>query len=316
MRKLLFEIIAAVLVISTLILVPILLDANGPWNNKEGMRVIHLTALSEGGIWTDEEVSSLNYGYKEFRKANPILRVGEKIILRLSSADVVHTFYVPELNIGPIEVNAGEVKEIILEPDSVGNFIYYCTTVCGDCHFYMQGTLTVLGPGEEFGLEKDFVLNDDCDTHDLHTKSSSFIEFGKSLFEEKGCVTCHGENGIGGINNPNYVNKNVPELNTLADKLKIYWEDDAKVIIDLLENNTDLYKLEDDPPIKRFNRFLAQYESIINKINDGALDLQKLKPDGPTPPLFMPSWEHHLDERERDAIIAYLIEQYPWESYE
>ena len=70
----------------------------------------------------------------------------------------------------------------------------------------------------------------------------------------------------------------------------------------------------DDPPFRRYNRFHAQYESIMNKITDGAQDLQKKDKNGPIPPLYMHSWKDHLAEKDINSILAYLIDQNDWEN--
>ncbi len=317
MRKHIAEISASILVISVLVFVPLLIYANGPWQNQNELRVIHLTALSEGGIWTDEEVTGLNYWNTDFRKAHIILNENEEVLFKLSSADVTHTFYIPELNLGPVIVEAGHTVEVTFKPEKIGEYIYYCTTVCGECHFYMQGDVVVLAAGEKSESITSEVKHDEdiCMQHDTHLMSASILDQGKNIFEEKGCITCHGSGGQGGILNPNYVNKFVPQLDDIAEKLKIYWEEDAEIIINLMESGVNLYELEDDPPIDNFNRFLAQYESIINKIHDGAPDLQKLDPEGPIPPLYMPSWKMHLSEKEINAVLAYLINEFSWDDY-
>jgi len=317
MRKQIAEISAAVLVISVLVFVPILIYANGPWQNQRELRVIHLTGVQEYGIWTEDEVTGLNYWNTKFKKAHIILNENEEVILKLSSADVTHTFYVPELNLGPVIVEAGHTVELTFKPEKTGEYIYYCTTVCGDCHFYMQGEVVVLAEDEksEFIASEIKEEEENCMLHNYPVNIASFVEQGKYIFEQKGCITCHGKGGKGGILNPNYVNKFVPQLDDIAEKLKIYWEEDAEIVIKLMESGANLYELEDDPPIDNFNRFLAQYESIIKKIHDGAPDLQRLNPDGPIPPLYMPSWQMHLSEKEINAVLAYLIDEYDWEDY-
>jgi mono/diheme cytochrome c family protein len=36
----------------------------------------------------------------------------------------------------------------------------------------------------------------------------------------------------------------------------------------------------------------------------------------PVPPLYMPAWEEHLSDHEIDAIISYLLNEFPWEEQE
>jgi cytochrome c553 len=184
----------------------------------------------------------------------------------------------------------------------------------------MQGTIKILD-GEEKKIasyinENTITSEPYCEIHSSSMNFSSFIERGEYLYKRKGCISCHGNNGKGGVYNPNYVNKFIPRLDELADKMKIYSKDDADTMIKLLESKVDLESLEDNPPIENYTRILAQYNSVCNKILDGSSSLQKLDTDGPKPPLDMPAWEGQLSEEDINQIIAYLITQYPWEKYE
>lgn len=285
---------------------------NGPWRSTGSRRVVHLTGVRNSGVWTDEEVNGLNYWWKSFRPATIVLQEGEEILLRLSSSDVTHTFYVPELYPTPVMVEAGHVVEIVLSGKKAGEYTYYCTVVCGECHFFMSGIVRVLADGEEYAGSSQVPMAS-CSMHEVPGDSLSFIARGKHVFNTVGCATCHGENGQGGVYNPNYVKDSVPRLDILADNMGIYWEEDVETIIGFLEKGADLAQLEDSPPIDNYGRFLAQYQSIMDKIHVGAPTLQKKDPNGPEPPLTMPSWREQLAEDDMEAIVAYLLTQYPWD---
>lgn len=306
------EILAITIVVLSLVGLPVLVFQNAPWVEAGELRIVHLTAVKKNGVWTDEKVTGHNYWRKSFKPVTLLLNENEKVKLRLSSSDVTHTFYVPELNIGPIKVEAGHVEEVIISAGKSGEYLYYCIIVCGECHCYMQGTVKVVSENETVILPQ-MTVSDICEHDRTLAENSTFLERGKEIFINKGCMTCHGENGKGGVFNYNYVNNTVPELNTLADKLKIYWQEDAEIIIELLENHVNLDSLEDNPPIENYSRFLAQYHSMLDKINDGALKLQALNSDGPLPPLYMPAWEYILSDTEIDAVLAYLIKQFDWD---
>lgn len=318
MTRTIGEIFSFILLIASMIIIPILIYAYAPWKSSDERKVIYLTAVAEKGIWTEDRVNSFNSAWKDFSAAHVVLTKGEEVLFRFTSADVTHTFYIPELNFGPIVVEAGYTYDVPFIADTSGIFTYYCTTVCGHCHFYMQGLLTVVEEGE---LKDTTLLAGEQQMacimkHEDEKKISgdNFIISGKNIFEENGCSTCHGENGRGGVKNPYYVNKDVPTLNNLASTLKIDWPEDGDIIINLLEKNADLYSLEDSEPIENYSRFLAQYKSIISKIMVGADSLQTVKPGNPQPPLVMPAWEHRLSAEEVNAVIAYLITQNDWDN--
>lgn len=317
MKKSIGEIIAFVLLIGSLIIIPIMIYASAPWKSSDDQKVIYLTAVANKGVWTDQKVNSLNAAWKDFSAAHIVLTKGEEILFRLTSADVTHSFYIPELNLGPIIVEAGHTYDVPFKADSSGTFTYYCTTACGDCHFYMQGLLSVVEEGElpdttslDGKQEMACLMIHEDDKQNI---ASNFITKGKNIFKAEGCITCHGENGKGGVNNPFYVNKEVPTLNNLASTLKIDWPEDGDIIIKLLENNADLFSLEDSEPIDNYGRFLAQYQSILSKIMVGADTLQTIQPGSPQPPLVMPAWQHRITQEEVNAVMAYMISLNDWD---
>jgi hypothetical protein len=315
------EIISAIIILLILIGTPLAISYNSPWKNHSKKRIINLTAVAAQGIWTEDKVDGTNYWNTNFKRANIILTKGEEVILRFTSVDVTHTFYAPEVGLGPFVVEAGHIYNIPYTPTETGKFTYYCTSFCGKCHLYMRGNLVILSK-EDYNnqelvrnLTKDTIRPDCCITDPtLDNPSLSFIQHGQSLFRDKGCFRCHGEGGRGGVYNPNYANRFVPTLNTLANKLKISDKEEADSLIKLLDKGADMEKLNDSPPFASYNRFYAQYCSITQKILDGAPVVQKMDTLSYIPPLLMPSWQYHLSKRDINSIISYLISIYDWEN--
>lgn len=320
MNKKIIEIVAAFSLLLVLVGTPLVIYYFSPWNNHSKIRVINLTAVNAQGIWTEEKVDGTNYWFKKFNKAKIVLTKGEKVIFRFTSVDVSHSFYVPKLKIGPVFVDAGHLYDVPYTADTTGSFTYYCTTVCGHCHFYMQGQMVIYQNknhsdkiiAEQTSLPAYCEISNNEEILKEIVKNE-FLLTGEKIYNSKGCFTCHGTNGIGNVINPFYAKKTVPDHNTLATKLKILSKDDADIIIKLLKKNINLDSLEDNPPIENYSRFLAQYKSIITKIKVGAPKLQTVSPYDPQPPLIMPSWEFYVSDQERNAIIAYLISLNNWE---
>lgn len=112
-----------------------------------GARIVTLTALATDGVWTQETVEGINYWRKHFPPSPEIkVRQGETVVLRLASADVLHSFAVPALNIGPIDVTAGEVREVKFTAEKPGTLLFLCWQVCSPVHGKLQGKIVVLGP--------------------------------------------------------------------------------------------------------------------------------------------------------------------------
>ncbi len=315
------EILGGLALLLVLIGTPLVINYYSPFRNHGSTRIINLTAISTQGIWTAEKVDGLNIWNSEFKKATIVVHKGEKVILRFTTVDVTHSFYIPELKLGPVFVDAGHLYDVPFQADTSGIFTYFCTSICGHCHFYMQGKFIILDKGQELTeielakIEKgiDTTLQF-CAAPLLENQlPSDFITRGKVLFETKNCILCHGAGGKGGVKNTNYAKYTIPELASLADKLKIPDKETADSIIKLLKTNTDFEKLSENPPFRTYSRFLAQFNSINQKILNGANVVQKADPLGPVPPLCMPSWEYYLSKEEINAILAYLINQNKWE---
>lgn len=277
-----------------------------------GAQVITLTGVAITGTWTAEEVRGANYWNRTFPPARPVLHVGQTALLRFKSVDLTHTFYAPGLGVGPVEVYPGHVAEAQVTPTKEGVFEYYCTTTCGDPHFGMRGELVVvqrdgdpLPPPSSPGIGKYWL-------EPPPSIGASLVERGKWLFGQRGCVACHGLEGRGGVRNTNYIKGTVPALNTLAERLMLSDREDASAIIAQMEGGVSLESLSNSPPVPRFNVFLAQYQAIRDVIRKGS-PAGKKDPQGPTPPLKMPTWGQKLSEADITAIIAYLLTLQPWE---
>lgn len=113
-------------------------------------RVITLTALASDGVWTEDSVTGVSYWRRHFPPATEIhVKQGERVVLRLASADVLHSFAIPALNIGPIDVPAGEVREVQFTAQDPDTLLFLCWQVCSPVHGKLQGRIVVLGPNGE-----------------------------------------------------------------------------------------------------------------------------------------------------------------------
>lgn len=271
-----------------------------------GTPVITLTGMAATGTWTESEVTGSNYWRQDFEPARPVLTAGKTVLLRLKSADVMHAFYSPGLGVEPLDVYPGHVVEVLVTPQREGVFGYYCPTMCGDPHFGMRGVVIVQGPD---GSNPPIPAEPDYGEYWLEEPPSpeaGVVEQGAWLFRQKGCQTCHGVEGGGGVPNWNYVKETVPELKTLEKRMFLRTDKEVEAIVSLIEKGIELETLEEAPPVRRFNVFQAQYESVRNVIRRGS-EAGRKDPNGPMPPLSMPAWGQRLSDRDIDALIAYLL---------
>src|SRR5690606_27536235 len=81
--------------------------------------------------------------------ANEIhIPLGQPVQLQLTSADVIHSFWVPQLH-GKIDMVPGEVNSLRLQADDAGEYRGICADFCGAQHARMQ-FIVVASPPEEF----------------------------------------------------------------------------------------------------------------------------------------------------------------------
>ncbi len=115
-----------------------------------GTRIITLTAIADGGIWTKEDVVGHNYWRSKPTRVNEIeVNQGEHIVLRLHSADVLHSFAIPVLRLGPVDVPAGHTVELEFDADRTGVLTFLCWQMCSPEHPKLRGHFLVKGSESE-----------------------------------------------------------------------------------------------------------------------------------------------------------------------
>ncbi len=75
------------------------------------------------------------------------LPVDEPVLFRVSSKDVVHSFWLVALGV-KIDANPGETTTALVTPTQMGKFVVRCAELCGLYHSYMQAPVQVLSKAE------------------------------------------------------------------------------------------------------------------------------------------------------------------------
>ncbi len=113
-------------------------------------KVIKLTAVASGGIWTQEEIVGYNYWWrKPSRTEKILLNQGDHVVVLLHSVDVLHSFAIPVLHVGPVEVAAGHTVEVAFDANRPGELTFLCWQVCSPDHSKLQGDFLVKGSAKE-----------------------------------------------------------------------------------------------------------------------------------------------------------------------
>jgi cytochrome c oxidase subunit II len=116
--------------------------------------------------------------------ANEIhIPVGQPVEFRLTSSDVIHSFWVPQLH-GKIDNNPGETNTLWLQADEPGIYRGICAEFCGLQHAHMQ-FLIIAQPLAEFtAWVAQQQLPPAEPTDDLTRR-------GQEVFMNSACVYCH-----------------------------------------------------------------------------------------------------------------------------
>lgn len=104
------------------------------------------------------------------------------------------------------------------------------------------------------------------------------VQRGQEVFNTKGCVYCHGPNGVGGVKNNNAKDGIIPALTRVV------------------EGYSD--------------------EELRKRILKGVREIAKENLHGPTPPLYMPAWKWVLTDSEMEALISFIKSLLPKETQE
>jgi heme/copper-type cytochrome/quinol oxidase subunit 2 len=121
-----------------------------PHRYPPGTKIIALTAIANGGIWTQEEIVGYNYWWRKPSRTEGIpLNKGDHVVVLLHSVDVLHSFAIPLLHVGPVEVPAGHTVEVAFDANRPGELLFLCWQVCSPEHSKLQGNFLVKSSGKE-----------------------------------------------------------------------------------------------------------------------------------------------------------------------
>jgi cytochrome c oxidase subunit 2 len=129
---------------------------------------------------------------RRFATANEIhIPVGQPVLVKLKSADVIHAFWVPMLA-GKTQMIPGLTNQQWIQADTEGVYSGQCTQYCGVQHAHMA--LEVVAQSED-----EFRAWQDAQRQSAATVSAGDINAGKHLFLDRcaGCHTIRGTEAVG-----------------------------------------------------------------------------------------------------------------------
>lgn len=133
---------------------------------------------------------------EEFQTANEIhIPVGVPVLVRLHGADVIHSFWVPQLS-GKTDTIPGQTNLSWMQADKPGRYLGQCTEFCGYQHAHMQFEVVAESP-EQFARWRALQLQSAAPpTEPAQARGLALVEYR--------CGLCHRVRGTsaGAINAP------------------------------------------------------------------------------------------------------------------
>lgn len=170
-------------ILPAIILVPMLvysLSATAALRMREG----GLTIRVVGHRWWWE----VEYPDHRIVIANELfIPVGEPVRLEVTSADVIHSFWVPQLQ-GKMDMMPGQTNAFWIQADKPGRYRGQCAEYCGVQHAHMAFIVEAL-PAEQF---VDWISRQ---RSSLELPLKGDLQLGKEMFFKHGCAVCHAIEG-------------------------------------------------------------------------------------------------------------------------
>lgn len=143
-----------------------------------------------------------------FTTANEIhIPVGKEVHFKLTSADVIHSFWVPSLA-EKVDMFPGKTNNLVLKADNAGEYRGQCAEFCGVQHAHM--ILRIFADPEDTYTTW---INDQ--QADAKAPDSDLLKQGEQVFLKNACLACH---TVGGTDAKGKVG---PDLTHLASRSHI-----------------------------------------------------------------------------------------------
>ena len=101
-----------------------------------------LNSMASGGVEKKEKTIKITAHKFDYEPGQIHLKVGEPVILELTSRDVTHGFNIPDLGLRA-DLKDGQTARVRLVPVKRGTFEFHCDNFCGVGHEEMNGTIIV-----------------------------------------------------------------------------------------------------------------------------------------------------------------------------
>ncbi|MEC5398538.1 cytochrome c oxidase subunit II [Uliginosibacterium sp. H1] len=139
--------------------------------------------------------------------------VGRPVLLKLESADVIHSFWVPALG-GKMDTVPGRSNRLLITARAPGVYRGVCAEYCGIQHTRM-GMVVVVQTPQEF---QDWLARQ---ARPAAPASGDAALRGRGLFMSEGCAACHTIRGVTGTSGTTAASQRGPDLTHIGSRLEL-----------------------------------------------------------------------------------------------
>jgi len=158
-----------------------------------GPNAMHISVTGRQFSW--------EFGYADsgVKTTNDLhLPVGQQVVFDVTSLDVIHAFWVPDL-FGQIDANPGRLTQITFTAKQAGEYRGVCAELCGAGHAGMLFRVTTLAPNDfQTWLQQQQSGTSSPGAPIPNPVAGGDPSAGAMLIQQKGCGTCHTIPGIPG----------------------------------------------------------------------------------------------------------------------
>jgi cytochrome c oxidase subunit 2 len=163
-----------------------------------------------------------------FISAELHLPINRQVVLKMESADVIHSFWVPEFRVKQ-DVVPGRITEYRITPTLEGSYKVRCAELCGTSHADMENPVVVNSQADyDAWIVEQIAIAEASKTPEGQ---------GKILATKYGCIGCHSTNGSP-LTGPTWLNLFGSDV-TLADGSTVT-ADDAFITESILDPNAKI----------------------------------------------------------------------------
>jgi cytochrome c oxidase subunit 2 len=138
-------------------------------NSNAGSNPVKINVLARQFAWTFTYPNGKTLGYLE-------VPLNRKVQLDITSSDVIHSFWVPQLAQKQDAV-PGQHNKLVITPIKKGTFPVICTELCGLGHSLMRSHINIVSQAQFASF--------------LKSGGSTSGPPGLAVFQQNGCASCH-----------------------------------------------------------------------------------------------------------------------------